>query len=78
MMVRAWGTAPAEGFACYLAIEDPAEFMAAAFKEALRGRGIIGIGQRPVSRHKYQQWKRRLCRRAGAAAQADALRPGDA
>jgi hypothetical protein len=36
MMVRAWGTAPAEGFHAGLAVEDPAEFTAAAFIEALR------------------------------------------
>ncbi len=32
MLVRAWGTVPAEGFHAALAVEDPAEFTAAAFK----------------------------------------------
>ena len=52
MMARVWGTAPASGFHASLAVDDPAEFTALAFKEALRGRGINvagGVG----SRHKY-------------------------
>jgi D-alanyl-D-alanine carboxypeptidase/D-alanyl-D-alanine-endopeptidase (penicillin-binding protein 4) len=52
MLVRAWGTAPAEGFHADLAVEDPAEFTAAAFKEALRSRGINVTGT-AASRHKY-------------------------
>jgi D-alanyl-D-alanine carboxypeptidase/D-alanyl-D-alanine-endopeptidase (penicillin-binding protein 4) len=52
MMVRAWGTVQAEGFHAGLAIEDPAEFTAAAFKEALRGRGVVVNGA-PQSRHKF-------------------------
>jgi D-alanyl-D-alanine carboxypeptidase/D-alanyl-D-alanine-endopeptidase (penicillin-binding protein 4) len=52
MMVRAWGTAPTEGFHAGLAVEDPAEFTAAAFIEALRGRGVTVTGT-PASRHKY-------------------------
>jgi D-alanyl-D-alanine carboxypeptidase/D-alanyl-D-alanine-endopeptidase (penicillin-binding protein 4) len=51
-MVRAWGTAPAEGFHAGLAVEDPAEFTAAAFIEALRLRGIRVAGA-AVSRHKF-------------------------
>jgi D-alanyl-D-alanine carboxypeptidase/D-alanyl-D-alanine-endopeptidase (penicillin-binding protein 4) len=51
MMVRAWGTAPVEGFHASLAIEDPAEFTAAAFKEALRNRGVTVAGG-ATSRHK--------------------------
>jgi D-alanyl-D-alanine carboxypeptidase/D-alanyl-D-alanine-endopeptidase (penicillin-binding protein 4) len=51
MMVRAWGTAPVEGFHAAVAIEDPAEFTAAAFKEALRGRGVTVNGA-PATRHK--------------------------
>lgn len=51
LMVRAWGTVPAEGFHAGLAVEDPAEFAAAAFKEALRSRGVTVNGG-PVSRHK--------------------------
>jgi D-alanyl-D-alanine carboxypeptidase/D-alanyl-D-alanine-endopeptidase (penicillin-binding protein 4) len=52
LMVRAWGTAPAEGFHATLAVEDPAEFAAAAFKEALRGRGVTVAGG-TASRHKF-------------------------
>jgi D-alanyl-D-alanine carboxypeptidase/D-alanyl-D-alanine-endopeptidase (penicillin-binding protein 4) len=52
LMVRAWGTVPAEGFHAGLAVDDPAEFTAAAFKEALRSRGVTVNGS-PVSRHKY-------------------------
>jgi D-alanyl-D-alanine carboxypeptidase/D-alanyl-D-alanine-endopeptidase (penicillin-binding protein 4) len=51
-MVRAWGTAPPEGFHASLAVDDPAEFTAAAFKEALRSRGVTVNGA-PESRHKY-------------------------
>ncbi|MGA3135115.1 MAG: D-alanyl-D-alanine carboxypeptidase/D-alanyl-D-alanine-endopeptidase [Terracidiphilus sp.] len=51
MLVRAWGTAPAEGFYASLAAEDPAEFTAAAFKEALRSRGVNVTGA-SASRHK--------------------------
>ena len=39
-LVRAFGTAPPEGMHAQLAIEDPAEYTAEAFTEALRGRGI--------------------------------------
>ena len=52
MLVRAWGTAPAEGFRASVAVEDPAEFTAEAFKEALRGRGVNVAGP-ATSRHKY-------------------------
>jgi D-alanyl-D-alanine carboxypeptidase/D-alanyl-D-alanine-endopeptidase (penicillin-binding protein 4) len=52
MLVRAWGTAPAGGFHASLAVEDPAEFTAAAFNEALRQRGVIVSGT-ATSRHKY-------------------------
>jgi D-alanyl-D-alanine carboxypeptidase/D-alanyl-D-alanine-endopeptidase (penicillin-binding protein 4) len=52
MMVRAWGTAPAEGFHAGLAVEDPAEFTAAAFIEALRRRGIAVTGS-ATSAHRY-------------------------
>lgn len=51
MLVRAWGTAPAEGFHASLAAEDPAELTAAAFKEALRSRGVNVTGA-SASRHK--------------------------
>lgn len=52
MIVRAWGTAAPNGLNVSMAIEDPAVFTAAAFKEALRGRGINVTGT-AVSRHKY-------------------------
>jgi len=52
MLVRAWGTAPSEGFHANLAVEDPAEFTAAVFKEALRSRGVTVAGG-AASRHKY-------------------------
>ena len=51
-MVRAWGTAPTEGFHAGLALEDPAEFTAAAFIEALRVRGVRVAGA-AASRHKF-------------------------
>ena len=51
-MVRAWGTIPPEGFHTSLALEDPAEFTAAAFEEALRSRGITVKGG-SGSRHKF-------------------------
>ena len=51
-MVRAWGTAPAEGFHAGLAVEDPAEFTAAAFIDALRVRGVRVTGA-AASRHKF-------------------------
>ncbi len=50
-MVRAWGTVPPEGFHADLAIEDPAKFTAAAFKEALRSRGVKVKGS-AVPRHR--------------------------
>ena len=52
LLVRAWGTVGANGLHVNMAIEDPAQFMAAAFKEVLRARGITVNGS-PVSRHKY-------------------------
>jgi D-alanyl-D-alanine carboxypeptidase/D-alanyl-D-alanine-endopeptidase (penicillin-binding protein 4) len=51
MQVRAWGTASPEGYHGVLAVEDPAEFTAAAFKRALLNRGITVTGQ-AVSRHR--------------------------
>jgi serine-type D-Ala-D-Ala carboxypeptidase/endopeptidase (penicillin-binding protein 4) len=44
LLVRAFGTAPAEGAHMGLAIDDPAAFTAIALKEALRGRGITMTG----------------------------------
>jgi D-alanyl-D-alanine carboxypeptidase/D-alanyl-D-alanine-endopeptidase (penicillin-binding protein 4) len=51
LMVRAWGTVAPEGFHASLAVGDPAEFTAAAFKDALRSRGVTVNGGY-VSRHK--------------------------
>ena len=51
MQVRAWGTAPAEGYHGVLAVADPAEFTAAAFKQALLRRGITVTGS-ASSRHR--------------------------
>jgi D-alanyl-D-alanine carboxypeptidase/D-alanyl-D-alanine-endopeptidase (penicillin-binding protein 4) len=44
MLVRAWGTAPPSGFTADLAVEEPAEFTAVAFKQALLLRGIQVTG----------------------------------
>ncbi len=52
LLVRAWGTSPADGLHAGMAVEDPAEFTAAAFKQALLGRGIQVSGS-AVSRHKF-------------------------
>jgi D-alanyl-D-alanine carboxypeptidase/D-alanyl-D-alanine-endopeptidase (penicillin-binding protein 4) len=52
MLVRAWGTAPTEGIHVAIAVEDPAEFIAAAFKDALMRRGVTIAGT-TTSRHKY-------------------------
>jgi D-alanyl-D-alanine carboxypeptidase/D-alanyl-D-alanine-endopeptidase (penicillin-binding protein 4) len=50
MVVRAWGTVGSNGLRVRMAIDDPAEYMASAFKEALRRRGILVSGS-AVSRH---------------------------
>jgi D-alanyl-D-alanine carboxypeptidase/D-alanyl-D-alanine-endopeptidase (penicillin-binding protein 4) len=52
--VRAWGTIPASGFHSALAIEDPAEFTAAAFKEALGSRSVTVSGN-VLSRHRLYE-----------------------
>ena len=52
MMVRAWGTAPAQGLHAPLAVEDPAEFTAAAFKDALLHRGVTVSGN-AASAHRF-------------------------
>jgi D-alanyl-D-alanine carboxypeptidase/D-alanyl-D-alanine-endopeptidase (penicillin-binding protein 4) len=44
MLVRVWGTAPPSGFTADLAVEEPAEFAAQAFKQALLMRGIAVTG----------------------------------
>jgi D-alanyl-D-alanine carboxypeptidase/D-alanyl-D-alanine-endopeptidase (penicillin-binding protein 4) len=52
LLVRAWGTAPAGGLHVNIAVDDPAQFTAAAFKQALLLRGIKVTGS-AESRHKY-------------------------
>ncbi len=52
MYVRAWGAAPAGGLHVSVAVEDPAQFTAAAFKQALLLRGIKVTGG-AESRHNY-------------------------
>jgi D-alanyl-D-alanine carboxypeptidase/D-alanyl-D-alanine-endopeptidase (penicillin-binding protein 4) len=52
MMIRAWGTAPPVGVHVNVAIEEPAQFAAQAFKQALMGRGILASGAAEV-RHRY-------------------------
>jgi D-alanyl-D-alanine carboxypeptidase/D-alanyl-D-alanine-endopeptidase (penicillin-binding protein 4) len=54
LLVRAWGTAPVQGLHAPLAVEDPAEFTAAAFKDALLHRGVIVKGQ-ATSAHRYSE-----------------------
>ena len=54
MMVRTWGTAPAQGLHAPLAVEDPAEFTAAAFKDALLHRGVKVNGN-ATSAHRYAE-----------------------
>ena len=49
--VLAWGTSPAEGYHGVLAVEDPAEFTAAAFRKALLNHGIAVTGG-AVSQHR--------------------------
>jgi len=51
-MVRAWGTVAAEGFHTGMAMDDPAEFTAAAFLEALRERGVTVAGG-TATRHRF-------------------------
>jgi D-alanyl-D-alanine carboxypeptidase/D-alanyl-D-alanine-endopeptidase (penicillin-binding protein 4) len=54
LMVRAWGTAPAAGFHAELAIDEPAQFTATAFKQVLLGRGITVTGS-AVAAHRTTQ-----------------------
>ena len=51
-MVRAWGTVPAGGLHVSMAVDDPAEFTADAFKLALLRRGVKVNGD-PESRHRF-------------------------
>ena len=50
LLVRAWGTAPASGLNVAMAVDDPAQFTADAFKQALELRGIKVTGD-AESRH---------------------------
>jgi len=50
-IIRAWGSLPSNGFHADLAVEDPAELTAIAFREALRNRNITVWGS-AVSRHR--------------------------
>ncbi len=52
MLVRTWGTAPAQGLHAPLAIEDPAQFTAVAFKDALMRHGVTVNGS-AISAHRY-------------------------
>ena len=44
MLVRTWGTVPANGLKVDLAVDDPAQFAAQALVKALQGRGITVAG----------------------------------
>ena len=52
LVVRAWGTAPAGGLHVSMAVDDPAQFTAAVFMQAISHRGIKVTGS-PESRHRY-------------------------
>jgi serine-type D-Ala-D-Ala carboxypeptidase/endopeptidase (penicillin-binding protein 4) len=52
MMVRAWGTAPSNGVHVGIALDDPAQFTALAFKDALMTRGITVSGA-AETRHRF-------------------------
>jgi D-alanyl-D-alanine carboxypeptidase/D-alanyl-D-alanine-endopeptidase (penicillin-binding protein 4) len=52
LLVRTWGTVANSGLSVNMAIEDPAQYFAARFKEALTNRGILVSGS-AVSRHRY-------------------------
>jgi D-alanyl-D-alanine carboxypeptidase/D-alanyl-D-alanine-endopeptidase (penicillin-binding protein 4) len=51
-LVRAFGTAPQNGLHQPVAVEDPAEFTALAFKQALRSRGVK-IDGTATAAHRY-------------------------
>ncbi len=59
MLVRAWGTSSPEGYHGVLAVEDPAAFTAAAFKQALINRGITVTGT-AVTRHRVSDRNRQF------------------
>jgi len=44
LLVRAWGTVPANGLHAGLAVDDPAAYAAAAFRQALAARGVQVTG----------------------------------
>jgi D-alanyl-D-alanine carboxypeptidase/D-alanyl-D-alanine-endopeptidase (penicillin-binding protein 4) len=50
--LRAWGTVPPTGFTADLAVEDPAAYAAAAFRQALVSRGIKVKGG-AVAHHRF-------------------------
>jgi D-alanyl-D-alanine carboxypeptidase/D-alanyl-D-alanine-endopeptidase (penicillin-binding protein 4) len=52
MLVRAWGTVSPDGFHSTLAVDDPAQFTAAALAQALLRRGVKVNGG-PTSAHRY-------------------------
>jgi len=52
MTARAWGTAPARGVHVDLALEDPAQFTALAFQQALLARGVTVAGA-AEARHRF-------------------------
>ena len=51
LKIRAWGSSSPEGYHGVLAVEDPAEFAADAFKKALLDRGITVTGS-AIARHR--------------------------
>ena len=54
LLVRTWGTAPVSGLHAPLAVEDPAEFTAVAFQNALLHRGVTAKGP-PSSAHRFPE-----------------------
>ena len=49
VLVRAWGTGPAAGFHGELSVDEPAQFAATAFRQALLSRGIAVTGTATVA-----------------------------
>lgn len=54
LLVRAWGTIPPNGLTAGLAVVDPAEYAATAFKQALATRGVTVTGA-PEAMHKTSE-----------------------
>lgn len=54
MLVRTWGTIPANGLKVDLAVDEPAQFAAQAFIKALMGRGIRVTGSATTA-HQYPE-----------------------